>query len=72
MDTLTVPRPWFAARPSRAELVRPAEVVPLLRCDQEIHDATSLPVAESLDPWLVNGYIRQRVPRSWQSAAARL
>jgi hypothetical protein len=36
-----------------------AEVLPLLRCDQEIHDATSLSLAESLDLWLINGYIYQ-------------
>lgn len=36
-----------------------AELMPLLRCDQEIHDAATLSLAESLDPWLINGYIYQ-------------
>ena len=35
------------------------EVMPLLRSDQEVHDASTWSHAESLDPWLINAYTCQ-------------
>jgi hypothetical protein len=53
-DLAHVTDPRFGSLPEHL-----AEMMPLLRCDQEIHDATTLSLAGSLDAWLINGHIYQ-------------
>lgn len=39
--------------------VDPAEVFSVLRTDEMLHDAATLSLAESLDRWLIHGYVCQ-------------
>jgi hypothetical protein len=40
---------------------RPDEVLPLLLEDEHLHDSSTMPLAESLDSWVIQGYAHRSV-----------